>query len=330
MENETLKSKTLIQTQNTISSFGTSWQDILIAAREQIYLRKGLIAKRVFLVHLPVAIVVAWWALLMYRSIGSIMENDAPLYFLYQATLAQPFFLMCATAAIVYWWIMNTVFQLEKIIWIDSFYGNRPLTPEQSWGIAKKMFWGVFLFNFYIFVRYLFLPIIIFFGSLAYLVYTAMRNGNQWNAVFLLLFTIGLMAFYQYFILVRLRFAMFLFLDQYGKNFSFMNFFAELKKLNTINETDAIKKTLLTSFGVDTADAVINIVVNSLSDKVEKVGEYAGFTGRVIGYLIDAYAAEILDIGRTAGIYILYRSARFVLYGKTQVVNDEVYGLVNQ
>lgn len=70
---------------------------------------------------------------------------------------------------------------------------------------------------------------------------------------------------------IKLRYAWFLFIDNYGKEqFSYRELFIEMNELNKINKSDAFKKSLVTTLGTDFVKDFLQTSINFTLGKLFK------------------------------------------------------------
>ncbi len=299
------------------------YREMLVSAAGQIQQRTGLIGKRVFLTTWPVMTFVV----LQYVA-ASVFFDSIPLEVKYG------FLTLWGVFAGIYGIFMGLVFRIEKVIWIDSYFDGRNLTPEQSWRIARKLFVPNLKLFGAILVRY-FIPVIVsvicglmliflpFWNHLA-------LNGSDAHAIYSMIgiFLVAIMPLiYGYFLSVKMRFVSFLFLDTYGSGLSWSNFFDELKKLNSVATSQSVVKTVAADFGAASIRGLTSSLIITIQNSVTQVGPMGRAAGRVAGVYADGVSSSMVELGRDAAVYLLYRYAREDLYKKPQEVNEALYNL---
>lgn len=239
--------------------------------------------------------------------------------------------LLCS---IVYSTIVSFIFQIEKQIWIDSYFDQRNLTLDQSWNIAKKLFWPAFKFRIHIAWRYYLVPIGAVVLGLFLLIYVLafMSTSDSYALVamyafpLVIVFLIGLWG-YSYYLRIKLRYTWFLFLDHYGSMYSFKTLVEDMKKLNAISKSDTFKKSLIATIGTDSVAGLAQVAIGSVAYGMSHFGDVGKVLGSVTRIYGNEAARQAADLGNIAAHYILYRFARKELYGQEQTVNEEIYKL---
>ena len=103
--------------------------------------------------------------------------------------------------------------------------------------------------------------------------------------------------------------------------------FDEMAKLNSINRSDAFRKSLAVAFGSGVLQDAAQLATGSVFSQIGRLGKGA----KVAGDVASAYSSEL--IGQTASLvklaanYVLYQYSREQLYGKSQAVNEHLYAL---
>jgi hypothetical protein len=230
---------------------------------------------------------------------------------------------------------MGIIFRIEKLIWIDSYFDRRNLTPEQSWKIARKLFVPNLKLFAAIFLRYLlpvilsvFIGIFFIFGPFWNYLATDGSDGHTVLALLGIVLISLLPIVYLYVVSIKLRFVPFLFLDTYGSGISWRIFFIQLQKLNSVATRESVTKTIVADFGSGTIRGLTSSLIvgaqNILSQHASPGGRVAG---EVVGAYTDSVAGNMAELGRNAAVYLLYRYARNELYHKEQEVNEALYRL---
>ena len=309
------------------TSESINYKDLMVEAGKQLGLRKKDILKRVILATWPMMIFLPCFVLsIMYfqtHKSDADITREAP----YSAVLV-----IGAIFAILYGAIIRTIFSTEKRIWIDSFFDQKPLTSQQSWRIARKLFFPSIFFRVNLFLRYYAIVWVVYFGSLTALIVAAVQNimWPWWLFPLILLgFPIVMWIYSHYYLQARLRFAWFLFVDTYGMTEgSFRNIVSELNKLNKISTTDSFKKALVAEIGSDSAviitNTTIGLILNGISLANSKVGAIISSVVRVPA---EEMASQSADFAKMAANYLLYRKAKELAGEETQFVNEKIYSL---
>lgn len=291
--------------------------------------RAQLITKRTFfafwlglLVFMPLFLL---WVIVKFElvSLSKIIEDIRFFY-----VLAVFFFF-----AGVYSFFTSHLLSVEKILWIDSYFDRKKLSPDESLKIAKKMFIPTLKFRLLLFFRYYLLSTVIFLillsGLVAYLHFDFPLKGGFY---FIIGFAIGsaILGFYVfYYLKLRLRYAWFLFFDNYtNKNFSISQLFKEMENLNEVNKNETFKKLLAIHLGsdfvTDMTKSTAGFLVSKIIGRTTKTREAASdlLSGYVSGLL-----TEMGNYGKNIANYIFYRYARFYLYNESQKINENIYSL---
>lgn len=304
---------------------------MLEEAGRQLAQRQSLFSKRLLFLFLPPSIIYGTLFFLAKNYINEHTRDTNPELF----KIVIIVFPIVAIITILYVAVIYTVFGAEKRIWIDSYFDGKNLSGSQSWRIARRLFWSILTFNFSIWLRFYFIPMILiaaFFVFAWWLLLTSsFVNSNVYLQIILLLSPfLSLFSFpvYYYLIKTKLRFAPFLFLDTYGPTFSYKEYFNTLKELNKASGSDSFKKALFLNLGTDVVNSVFEVTIDAMISslpKAGKIGEAVEQTGR-------AFAGEsiqqVTDFGKMAGFYLLYKIARKQLYGEEQRINEYLYKLV--
>lgn len=235
------------------------------------------------------------------------------------------FFLLFAA---VYYPITAWIFSLERLIWIKSYFDKENLSPAESWRRAKKIAWPGFIFMSKIFLRFYSLPILIFLGAIVVSLIT-MLKFNADVGVLMFWFSIVIIgmltAFYVYYIRIKkLRFIWFVFLDfGQGQNFSFRRLIEINQHLNQIYKGKMFKRALVINFGIDSTEAVIQNMVNSIEDALAGVAVNIlppSVSVPLVGVEkgLQAYTEELIsqsaELSRSIAMYILYQYAWNVMH----------------
>lgn len=248
--------------------------------------------------------------------------------------------------AITYMAIVGFIFEIEKRIWIDSFFDKREISGKQSWDLAKKLLWPSVVFRFNIFFKYYFLPLILLIAVLTspVLFYTYSDNYSNMNyvlayGIFLLLSVVGY-AIYMYYLRIKLRFSWFVFLDMYkGGKLEIHSIYEKMNLLNVTAKSEGFKKALILTVGVDSIKAITTQLVVIMTEGIKAVSygiPGLGNAGRALGDLTQAYGQalvkQVTSYAEIVAIYILYRTAHEQTFGKEQEVNEFMYEntIINQ
>ncbi|KKP80362.1 MAG: hypothetical protein A2271_04775 [Candidatus Moranbacteria bacterium RIFOXYA12_FULL_35_19] len=304
-----------------------TYAEVLRELGDQINLRKWIILKRSLLLIWPV--LVGSVTLVIGNSLYNegVLTRESPLFI-------GGIILLCFWAIFIVFYgaIMRHIFEIEKRIWVDSFFDKKNIEPNISWKISQKIFWPVFIFRFKIFARYYFLPVFLYLLSLFIYIVAILKFNIMWHwSIFPIILLGGpiVIWLYAYYLRIKLRFSWFIFLDQYGKdNFSFKNLIKEMEELEKISKNEQFKKAFMINFGVDSVEVLINTVNSLISNKLISLNSNVGnVAGVVLKHAGDEIAMQASSFAKIAAMYILYQFARQELYGKSQEVNDFIYNL---
>jgi len=305
----------------------TSYKDILSSIGTQLKQRQGLIAIRVAFVSLPLiltAVPLIYFGELT-KDIDISNEQKGVLFVI---LLWLVLFIGLPWAV-----IMGQIFKIERIIWIDSFFDNVPLSNKESWKLAKKLFWPSILTDLIVFLRY-YLPAIVLSVGLfgLYVVLTAERviPFNGWMLVGLMVVILAAFTVYAYFVNVHLRYLLFLLVDNYKtQTFSYRSLFGEMRRLNRTTKAGEFTKMLVTVLGAEAAESAISTVMGMLNGVV---ASHTSGVGKVATQAAAMYANEVVTTNKkyaqTITFYVFYRVARELTYGKAQNINQEFYSVV--
>ena len=299
----------------------SSYSDLLREAGAQLGTRKKLLALRTLLLIWPVFIFAA--VVLFGEKFfpqGKVPEN-----------FADPFwiaFLITGFLAFVYYVFMSFIFEIEKRIWIDSFFDQRNLTSWESWRIARKLFfptlgasWGI-LWRYYLpaFLVYAFL-LVVFVGN-------AFFSSDIVQDTIVLTGGAVLIMIYLVVVTMKLRFMWFVFLDRYGREaFSIKTLLMEMRALNAISKGEAFRKALVTELGSSALTVITKQMVRILQSGFGLLGYGGKIFGAFFGIFGKEFTKQAVDLGKIAALYVLYRHARIILHGTSQEVNEYIYNL---
>lgn len=301
-----------------------TYTDILTSIGNQLKLRKKYLFLRTFMIVWPFLLLAG--SMLVARRFYT--EDTLRDMFV---TFPYVFYIWgYVIAAAVYSAVVSFIFNIEKRIWIDSFFDKRDLTPAQSWNIAKRLFWPAVGFRIRLFIRYYLFPfallLIVIAGSCVFMV------KNEYIFLTPIGIVVGSLiayAIYTYYLNLRLRFSWFVFLDSYtGQSKEIDIIFQDMEKLHAITTGDNFVKAIVVDLGAASIEAVINTAVGlvSLATNMTTGGSSRGILG-IIQIFTKELARQIRSYAQIAGFYLLYMVARKELHGQEQHVNEYVYGL---
>lgn len=291
----------------------------------QLSLRKGILLKRILFLIWPPLI----------SAISLVLINEA-----YQSGWLQTGWkhtnLLLGVAgfwlvfSLCYYYFFSFIFDIEKIIWVDSFFDKRNLDPKDSWRIAKKLFWPYFRLRLVIFVRYI-LPAAVLFYVYLFQVLLRFAGNSIVNDDYLALGSIVaslIIGMYFYYLRVILRYVPFIFLDRHGTdNVFYSELFKEMKELKKIESTKTHTRALLAHLFSD----VVNELVSANLVRTQRRLSYLGLPGKIAGVSVRMFGEEtsrqVTSVGRSIAVYLLYRFVRQKVYGQAQYINESLYKL---
>lgn len=333
-----------------------SYLNIIKEIGWQLNYRKGTLFRRVILlIFLPITIWLVVLLLFIWIGVKSSSVGEGGI-----TNLDTGFFsfltLILLWAILLFFYnlvVVKTIFRIEKLIWLDSYFDKRNLKSEESWRIAKKLLLPTVRLGLQLFWRFYLFPIVLYFIFL-YAIYF----GLPWESISEKLFTIlspillrevvapspelikGVLfvltpfllgipfAIWALYLKTKLRYVWFLFLDMYGKqDFSHKTYFEELEKLNGACESGTFKKALLINFVADSIPTIIALMTNTLQKNVVDVTKLTAAPTIISGAVAGETINQAVLFGRMVAIYILYKFARTALYGETQEINEYVYNV---
>jgi hypothetical protein len=321
-----------------------SWNEIFTEIGKQLHTRTGLLTKRVLFISIP-ALVVFFVVQLIVRLVQFKGIDD--LFIL----LSAESFIWGTLAVIVVLFttiILMSILKIEQAVWLDSHFDGRKLTPEESWRIAKKLYWASSYLQFKLFYRYYIWPIIfvlvgfIFGGYLIakpdFLKFMAQLNGVL---IFLYIFVLCVSSvLWARYLKIKLSYVPFLFLDRYhGQSVHssqfWGEFFKEIWELNEISKEKSFKKNVMLELAADAAMSYVEYIAAHIqkgfeiaSGKIPSVGgAVVGATGITITRAATEVAHRIILFAKMTGRYVLYRYALQNLHNKSHHINEYIYSL---
>ena len=317
------------------ASLSPEYKQILTEIGVQLAYRKGILFERTLLKVWPVVV------LLLLGYADEYFKD-----FINQNSLHTHFtilFVFCAIFVVFYTTIFGSIIEIEKRIWVDSYFDGKKLNGGQSWKIARRLFWPAFWMYFRIFVRYYLPLVLILIGFLALYIIGGVSLVDKlhylfsplqmaWIQLILLilpfLLLIGIFLYSYFYLRVRLRYVWFIFLDTYQKaNFSYSVVFEELNKLNSVSKSDSYKKALILNLGTDSVNLVAQVAVGGISYGISQLGKAGEVVGSVVNVVGKEASHQATSFANIAAMYILYRFALEQMYGEDQEVNENIYKL---
>lgn len=304
-----------------------SYKETIQEISRQLSLRKGTMTKRVIFMIWPPMLAVISLVLVNYAyKAGLLREDWQYINILLVAIAAWIIF------SIFYYYILSFIFDIEKKIWVDSFFDKKNLDPKDSWKIAKKLFWPYLRLQFEAFLRYLLPAIVAFFLFAVYILIplTHQRWFIESSVSFaIVMLPTFIIAIYFYYLRVILRYLPFVFLDRYGTDqFSYSGLFKEMRKLKKIESAKTHTRTLLANLSSDIFTGFSSVAgagVQAGLGRFGVVGEILGVSARMTG---EEAAKQISAIGKIVTVYLLYQFARQQLYNEPQHINERLYNIL--
>lgn len=305
-----------------------SYNETMQEIGRQLSLRRGTMTKRVIFMIWPPMLAVISLVLLNYFYKAGLLKDDWQYANILLVAIAA-----WILFSIFYYYILSFIFDIEKRIWVDSFFDKKNLDPKDSWKIAKRLFWPYLRLQFEAFLRYL-LPAIVAFFVFAVYVLTPLSR-QRWfmeNSVLpvIVMLPSFIMAIYFYYLRVILRYLPFVFLDRYGTDqFSYSGLFKEMRKLKKIEGAKTHTRTLLTHLSADIFTGFSSVAgagVQAGLGQFGIVGKVLGVSARMTG---EEAAKQVAAIGKIVTVYMLYQFARQQLYNEPQHINDGLYNILN-
>lgn len=313
----------------------TTYTEIIAEISRQISSRKKIIIQRTLLVTWPFILVII--SLLVYNQTAEIALDELIISSVSNIIITGGIFFLI----LIYTIVMSSILKIEKVVWIDSFFDKKNLTTKESFTISRKLFWPFLKLEIFIFLRYyllicLSIPAIIILG--VYIVSHFELSENSVFLVFLIMILITIVGVFllTYYLRIKLRYIRFIFLDNYkGTSMEISNVVEINKNLNQIFKNESFKKALFSQLGVDSIQAVTNLITDSFSSLLASGGsKLGGFGGESVKAVADItslfakeYTRQIADLARVVSMYVLYREALKQLTGKEQVENEYIYSL---
>ena len=304
-----------------------TYKEIIKEIGAQIKARKKLLILRTLTIMWPVllAILASYGATQVYGK-----EYIQAIVFSFPTIL---YIIAYTVLAFIYIIVVSFIFEIEKRIWIDSFFDKKEISSSASWKLAKKLLWPAIVFRFNIFFKYYFTPlvlmlVIIFSPLLAYKNFDTFLTPNIiyiYGGIVL----ISIIAFfiYNYYLRIKLRFSWFVFLDMYkGGTIPTHSIYEKMDLLNVTAKSEGFKKALILTVGVETIGAITNQLVVIMTEGIKAVSmgiPGIGQAGKMLGDITQVYGQalvrQVTSYAEIVSIYILYRTAHEQTFGKEQV-----------
>jgi hypothetical protein len=240
-------------------------------------------------------------------------------------------FIFCS----IYTVIVNFVFEIEKRIWIHSYFDEKDLTTSERWDIAREMFFSAFKFRFVMFLKYYFVPFGLFIGALIFLVqYLNKSFNNEMDVAWIIFFSlIGLIIFlpfyyfYKKYFKFKLRYSWFLFFDNYEKEKG-INLFNEMHKMNEINKTELFKEQMLLNTGEDSEKSLNQSILEILDLNASQPSVIRGLNNDINQIYKNETNNQLIDLGDIITQHILFNLINRVFLDKENITNENIYKLL--
>jgi hypothetical protein len=235
-------------------------------------------------------------------------------------------------ASMVYGALANAVLSIERIIWVDSYFDGKNLSPAESLRVARRLFPSAVRLWVWSFFRYWLAP-------LAFLALAPIGLLFAWYAgsfvdVFGVVVILGVFIVFlvwSYLVTLRTRNLWFLFLDHHdGERADTATIPAELDRINRETKTKEFLKYVGSTVGVDSLAGLVKVIAS--------LGAQASGASRVLDRTVlgqgvkmygQALAAQAQSFARVIAAYVFYRAACQRL-GLGQKVNERVYALARE
>lgn len=307
-----------------------NYKEILGEIGAQIQLRKSQLAKRILLIVWP------YLLFIIIGFIGGSIYDDVSLTDQEKLKFVVVFFAL-VIASVIYSTIIRFIFNIEKQIWIDSYFDKRNLKPEESWKIAYKLIWPALKFRLKLWFNYYFIPITSAIAICAFAIWIYVKSSDMSKGyeslvigyfVLFIVFIVGT-AIYSYYMRTKLRYTWFIFLDRFGTEKTYRSMIEDMNQLNDISKSETFRKSLIVNIGADSVDGITKIAVGTISYGLSQLGD----SGKLLGGILRVYGEEAsrqtTDLANISAQYVLYRFARKQAHGNEQEINENVYRLLN-
>ncbi len=326
---------------------GPSWAEIFQNIGVQLHKRSGMLAKKVLKASafgLAAIFVISLFGRLFNLGIFDKFFIDKSNF------IGIPIFLygtISLIVVIIVTIILMTLVKIEQVVWLDSYFDGKNLTPEESWKIAKKFYWGWSYLQFKLFYRYYLWVILAALILLPSWFYIFALSDFAKNVGVIVIFSpiifiggfVGLVLWQRY-MKIKLSFTPFLFMDRYKggavqSSHFWHDFFEEMKRLNEINKDDSFKKNALLEIGADIAVTIEQHIIAQIQRGFSMAagvlpsvpGAVAGALGDTAAVAAGEVAYRIIMFGKLAGRQVLYNFAFKTLRGQEREVNEYIYSL---
>lgn len=309
-----------------------TYKEIIKEIGTQINTRKKLLFLRTLMIIWPVllAIVIAY--------ISTDIYGDD---YILQIALSVPnifYIIAYVILSIIYMSVVGFIFEIEKRIWIDSFFDKREISGKASWGLAKRLLWPAIVFRIHIFFKYYLIPLLTLIVIILSPVYFYQYSDKYMNVNYIYTYVGVIVAsiisyfVYTYYLRIKLRFSWFVFLDMYkGGKLEIVKIYEKMNHLNMTTKSEGFKKALIIAIGVDSVRAITTQLIVIMTEGIKALSAIPGIgnAGKMLGDLTNAYSRSLIQqvtsYAEIVAIYILYRTAYKETYGQEQEINEYMY-----
>lgn len=235
-------------------------------------------------------------------------------------------------ASMVYGALANAVLAIERIIWVDSYFDGKNLSPAESLRVARRLFPSAVRLWVWSFFRYWLAPLAFLVLAPAGLIFAG--YAGVFEGVFVAIAVLGAFvafAVWSYLVTLRTRNLWFLFLDHHdGERADTAAIPAELDRINRETKTKEFLKYIGSTVGVDSLAGLVKLIAS--------LGAQASGASRVLDRTVlgqgvkmygQALAAQAQSFARVIAAYVFYRAACQRL-SLGQKVNERVYALARE
>jgi predicted membrane protein len=307
-----------------------SYNQVVDEIVAQIKSRSKDILKRALVVVWPYLILFVLVFAYVFSGLRESVENYPTLLATFLA-----FFVLWLLFSIIYSSVIRILFELEKVIWIDSYFDKKNLKSKNSILVAKKLFWLAAGKKVQLFFQFYFIPITLYVLLMIWGLYmmSSEQNliGSSANIVFWIIVFggLGFNFVYFYYLDIKLRYFWFIFLDYYGSDkFSYRKIIKETKKLGKVNEDKIFKKTFFLLFGADALNQLSRSITNTIVKQLGSFGTGANATGKAMKTYSDEVLYQITSLSKITAKYVFYLHARKKSGLAKYHINHNIYNII--
>ncbi len=295
---------------NTESVFSLpKYRDIMHQVRSELDRRKGLLFGRVLLLAAPYLLLPT----LFYIIVSTVYKlHDSALSPSQESLLAIAFIGM---ALVLLWnFIIGRIFKIERILWVDSYFDEIPLSSSESWKLAASLFWPSLLLDFSIFFRYYAIPLLIAI-AVAIGVTVVFQQSYIVYICAIILTCIGF-GVYTFMIGLRLRYIWFVFIDMYGTpGYSIDAIYKQMYILSEQLQQEDFKRLIASTLTIDVTAEGADLGLNATINLIGMMGGPFRDAARMVQYVGSLMIRASQHYAKMVSYYMFYRLARQSLYG---------------